>query len=74
MGALGDGYGLPLPGTFQEISDIRARFGLTLDSVYTFKAFVGMKQLIASGDIQRGSSVLFIHTGGLNERFIDVAP
>jgi 1-aminocyclopropane-1-carboxylate deaminase/D-cysteine desulfhydrase-like pyridoxal-dependent ACC family enzyme len=71
MGALGAGYGVPLPGAFDDIRRIRTRFGLLLDSVYTHKAFVGMRQLIADGKIPRGSSVAFIHTGGLNERFVD---
>jgi D-cysteine desulfhydrase len=75
MGALGGdygGYGIALPGASDEIRQLRNEFGLVLDSVYTHKAFVGMKQLIANGEIPGGSSVLLIHTGGLNERFIDL--
>lgn len=39
--------------------------GLLLDPTYTGKAFHGMHQLIKSGRIEKGSTVLFWHTGGL---------
>jgi len=72
VGAIGPGYGIPLDGTFTEISSLRRRFGLVFDSVYTYKAFVGLRQLIDAGMIERGSTVVFLHTGGTNERFRDV--
>lgn len=72
VGALGPGYGIPLENTVTAISWLRRRFGLVLDSVYTYKAFVGLRQLIDTGAIERGSTVVFVHTGGVNERFYDV--
>lgn len=39
--------------------------GLILDPTYTAKAFLGMTSMLATGEIERGSSVLFWHTGGL---------
>jgi 1-aminocyclopropane-1-carboxylate deaminase/D-cysteine desulfhydrase-like pyridoxal-dependent ACC family enzyme len=72
MGALGEGYGVPLPGSLAEIQRLRHRHGVILDSVYTFKAFAGMRQLIDSGEIPNGSTILFVHTGGINERFVDL--
>ncbi len=71
MDALGDGYGCPLPGATAEIARLRRRFGMVLDSVYTHKGFVGMQGLVGSGAIPPGTSVLFVHTGGVNERFAD---
>jgi 1-aminocyclopropane-1-carboxylate deaminase len=38
---------------------------LPLDKVYTAKAFSGMRSLIESGSFKTGSTVLFLHTGGL---------
>jgi 1-aminocyclopropane-1-carboxylate deaminase/D-cysteine desulfhydrase-like pyridoxal-dependent ACC family enzyme len=71
MGAVGERYGIPLPGAFAEIRDIRERHGVVLDSLYTHKALTGLRQLVDSGELARGSTVVFIHTGGLNERFLD---
>lgn len=67
--AQGPGYGQPLPGSTAEIRRLRRDYGLVLDSVYTFKAFVGLRQLIESRHIPPESTVVFIHTGGINERF-----
>ena len=39
--------------------------GVLLDPVYTGKAMAGLIQMIAEGDIKRGSSVAFVHTGGV---------
>lgn len=39
--------------------------GLILDPTYTGKAFRGLLDLIRSGEIRKGSRVLFWHTGGL---------
>jgi len=38
--------------------------GLLLDPVYTGRAFAGMVDLIRRGEIRRGETVLFWHTGG----------
>lgn len=47
------------------ISRFAASSGILLDQVYTGKTAYAMYDLITQGQIQRGSSVLFIHTGGL---------
>ena len=72
MGAVGERYGIPLPDTLAQIQAIRERHGIILDSFYTYKALVGLRQLIEQGEIEKGSTVVFIHTGGLNERFLNV--
>lgn len=41
---------------------------LPLDPVYTGKALYGALELVRKGEIQRGSTVLVIHTGGLQGR------
>ena len=38
--------------------------GLLLDPVYTGKAFYGMLQYLQEGRVPKGSTVLFLHTGG----------
>ena len=43
--------------------------GLMLDLVYTAKVFAAIPALVQSGDIPKGSKVLFIHTGGLAALF-----
>jgi len=45
--------------------DKTAKTSLILDPTYTGKAFLGMKNLIKSGEIPVGSKILFWHTGGL---------
>jgi len=42
-----------------------AKIGLILDPTYSGKAFYGLIELARTGDIPRGSKVLFWHTGGL---------
>ena len=39
--------------------------GLFLDPVYTAKSFAAVPSLVDSGDIPKGASVCFVHTGGL---------
>lgn len=41
------------------------REGLVLDPVYTAKAFYGLRDLVEKGVIEKGSTVVFIHTGGI---------
>lgn len=42
--------------------------GVPLDPVYTSKAWYGIVDLTKSGYFKRGSTVLFLHTGGLQGR------
>ena len=43
--------------------------GLVLDPVYTAKVFAAIPALIETGTIEKGSKVLFVHTGGLASLF-----
>lgn len=50
--------------------------GLILDPTYTGKAFAALLDLVHDGEIEKGSKVLFWHTGGLmnlvaSDYFID---
>jgi D-cysteine desulfhydrase family pyridoxal phosphate-dependent enzyme len=61
---LGDGYGLPGPGTLDALRRVARTEGLVLDPVYTGKA---AEALIAwAGDRRVGADgdVVFVHTGG----------
>lgn len=62
--AAGPGYGLPGADTVDAIILAARRDGLVLDPVYTAKAFAGLLGLVRTGDIGRGSRVLFWHSGG----------
>lgn len=61
----GIAYDVPDPETFQTICRLARAEGLFVDPCYTGKGFSAVFKLIDSGRIPRGSSVLFIHTGGL---------
>lgn len=71
------GYGFVNNELISFIKSIARREGLLLDPVYTGKAFYGLIDLVEKGEIKRGESIVFIHTGGLPiifqlyEKFID---
>jgi D-cysteine desulfhydrase family pyridoxal phosphate-dependent enzyme len=61
---IGAGYGV-LGAQEREAIRLAAEVeGLLLDPVYTGRAFAGMVDLIRRGEIRRGETVLFWHTGG----------
>lgn len=61
---IGAGYGV-LGAPEREAIRMAAEVeGLLLDPVYTGRAFAGMVDLIRKGEIRRGETVLFWHTGG----------
>lgn len=47
------------------INNFKKNFGLTLDPIYTGKMMYGIIELIKRGNFEQGSSILSIHTGGL---------
>ncbi|MFK7751925.1 MAG: D-cysteine desulfhydrase family protein [Sedimentitalea sp.] len=68
-GALAPGYG-QIGATAQQAMALLAQTeGLILDPVYTAKAFAAIPAMIESGEIAKGSRVLFVHTGGLPALF-----
>jgi 1-aminocyclopropane-1-carboxylate deaminase/D-cysteine desulfhydrase-like pyridoxal-dependent ACC family enzyme len=58
------GYGVAGAQTRAAVS-LGWRSGLPLDPTYTGKAFRALIDLVGTGEIQHGSTVLFWHTGGL---------
>ena len=61
----GGGYARLSPELRQFIQDFRQHHGVFLDPVYTSKMLVGVLDLLAQGHFRRGSTVVAVHTGGL---------
>ncbi|NVO86743.1 1-aminocyclopropane-1-carboxylate deaminase/D-cysteine desulfhydrase [Hymenobacter sp. P5252] len=61
----GGGYARLMPELRQFIVDFQQRHGILLDPIYTSKLLFGLFDLAAKGPFQRGSTVMAIHTGGL---------
>lgn len=60
-------------GGYEQVNDELVQFvrkairdeGIPLDLTYTGKAMFGLHQLVATGEVEQGSKVVFWHTGGL---------
>jgi D-cysteine desulfhydrase family pyridoxal phosphate-dependent enzyme len=61
---IGPGYGLITPAARAAIRQVAQWEGIFLDPVYTGKTMAGMMDLARRGDIPRGATVVFWHTGG----------
>ena len=59
------GYGRIGPRSLEAISLMASLEGLFLDPIYTAKSFSAIPSLVKTGDIPKGASVCFVHTGGL---------
>ncbi len=59
------GYGKASSELKSFIDHTKANYQLSLDIVYTSKMFFGVVDLIAKGYFKRGSTVLVLHTGGM---------
>ncbi len=68
---IGDGYGIPTPEMKEALSLVARKEGIFLDPVYTGKAMAGLIDLIKRGELRKGESVIFIHTGGLPGMFAE---
>jgi 1-aminocyclopropane-1-carboxylate deaminase/D-cysteine desulfhydrase-like pyridoxal-dependent ACC family enzyme len=62
---VGQGYEQADASVIDAIRRAASREGLILDPTYTGKAFAGLLDLVASGEVPAGAQVLFWHTGGL---------
>jgi D-cysteine desulfhydrase family pyridoxal phosphate-dependent enzyme len=67
--ALAPGYGRIGPPAREAIALMAQREGLFVDPVYTAKSLATLIHLVRTGEIARGSRVLFVHTGGLPALF-----
>ena len=61
---LGDGYGLPGPGTVDALRTFARTEALVLDPVYTGKAAEALVSWSRERHFGTGSGVVFVHTGG----------
>ncbi len=68
---LGAGYGIPGELEREALHLFARQEAILLDPVYTARAAAGMIDLIRSGLLQSGQSVLFWHTGGTPALFAD---
>ena len=62
---IGAGYEHLTDGTRAAISLAAEQEGLLLDPTYTGRAFSGLVDAVARGDIRPGERTVFLHTGGL---------
>ncbi|MFM7428792.1 MAG: 1-aminocyclopropane-1-carboxylate deaminase/D-cysteine desulfhydrase, partial [Flammeovirgaceae bacterium] len=51
------------------IKDVKEKYGLPLDKIYTAKMVYGVFDLIEKGYFNKGTSVLIVHTGGLQANY-----
>lgn len=61
---LGEGYSRPTAELKEAIELLARTEGILLDPVYSGKTMAGLIGLIRNGTIQKGSRVVFLHTGG----------
>jgi 1-aminocyclopropane-1-carboxylate deaminase len=57
-------YGIPDEQTLEAIRTAARVEGMLTDPVYEGKSMAGLIDLVATGEIERGSSVLYAHLGG----------
>ena len=63
-GWAGDLYGIPVESTIEAIRLSGRLEGMIIDPVYEGKSMAGLVDLVASGEIDRDSTVLYAHLGG----------
>lgn len=66
---IGPGYAQPSTAGLEAVRLVARSEGVLLDTTYTGKAMAGLIDLVTSGDISRGATVVFVHTGGSAELF-----
>jgi D-cysteine desulfhydrase family pyridoxal phosphate-dependent enzyme len=70
---IGPGYARLSEGALAAVRFAARHEGVLLDTTYTGKAFAGLIDLIDKGRIRKGSTVVFVHTGGVPELFAKAA-
>jgi 1-aminocyclopropane-1-carboxylate deaminase len=63
-GWAGDFYGIPVQSTLDAIRLTGRLEGMIIDPVYEGKSMAGLIDLVRTGEIGRGSTVLYAHLGG----------
>jgi D-cysteine desulfhydrase family pyridoxal phosphate-dependent enzyme len=69
---VGEGYGLPTPSGTEAIKLAARTEALLLDPVYTGKAMAGLIDLARNGYFTKKNTIIFIHTGGTPNVFLDL--
>ena len=62
------GYAKTKPEIFSFMQDFEQQFGILLEPVYTGKMFFGLFDLIRKDHFKPGTTIMAIHTGGLQGR------
>jgi 1-aminocyclopropane-1-carboxylate deaminase/D-cysteine desulfhydrase-like pyridoxal-dependent ACC family enzyme len=62
------GYAKTTPELIAFIQAFETDFGIPLEQVYTGKMIFGILELIAQGYFKKGSTIVAVHTGGLQGR------
>ena len=60
----GPGYEIPYKEANDDIRYLARTEGIFTDPVYSGKSFHGMMDYIRSGKVEKGSTVIYLHTGG----------
>jgi len=63
------GYGKRSKEADDFIIEQKTKYDLPLDEVYTAKMMMGIYEEIRKGNFKRGSTILAIHTGGLQGNY-----
>ncbi|NOY98386.1 MAG: pyridoxal-phosphate dependent enzyme [Chloroflexi bacterium] len=66
---VGERYGAPSPACLDALQRLARLEGVLLDPVYTGKAFAGLLDLAARGQLGTDEPIIFLHTGGLPALF-----
>ncbi len=66
---IGPGYEKPDSAANDDIRYLARAEGIFTDPVYSGKSFHGMMEYIRSGAVPKGSTVIFLHTGGATALF-----
>ena len=64
------GYAKTTSALIQFIEQIEKQFDLPLDPIYTSKMMFGVFDLLKKGYFKKGSTILLVHTGGLQGKMI----
>ena len=59
------GYNVPSETVREAIYDMARSEAIVLDPCYTGKTYAALRDMIEQEKIQKGETVIFIHTGGL---------
>ncbi|MBI5304237.1 MAG: D-cysteine desulfhydrase family protein [Chloroflexi bacterium] len=63
-GYVGPGYAQITPGAREAMQMLAQLEGIILDPVYTGKTMAGLIDLVRRGEVARGATIVFWHTGG----------